>query len=75
MDNVGKGYGCKGLFRLSLSNALKLLNMFAMRMSPIFGIHDFVVLTFGFMTRLAMSLIPKLTNFKSSKCQVCMKES
>jgi hypothetical protein len=54
---------------------LKLLNMFAMIMSPIFGIHHFVILTFGFMTRLAMILIPKLTNVKGSKCQVCMQES
>jgi hypothetical protein len=44
---VGKGYECGGLFCLSLSDlctSLKLLIMFAMVMSPIFGIHDFDIL-------------------------------
>src|SRR3954471_13761106 len=58
---------------LCQTHVLKLLIMFAMIMSPMFGIHESVNINFGCMTRLAnMSLIPKFTTVKGSKCQVCV---
>ena len=44
---VGKGYGCGGLFRLSLSDICTTVinNMFATIMSLIFSIQHFVILT------------------------------
>src|SRR3954471_13458725 len=58
---------------LCQTHVLKLLIMFAMIMSPMFGIHESVNINFGCMTRLAnMSLIPKFPTVKGSKCQVCV---
>jgi hypothetical protein len=47
MDNLlGKATSAEACFAsLCQTYALKLLIMFAMIMSPIFGIHDFIILT------------------------------
>jgi hypothetical protein len=71
---VGKGYECGGLFRLSLSNlCTKVVNHVCNDNESNIWHSRLCHINFGCMTRLAnMSLIPKFTNVKGSKCQVCV---
>jgi hypothetical protein len=71
---VGKGYECGGLFRLSLSDlCTKVINHVCNDNESNIWHSRLCHINFGCMTRLAnMSLIPKFTNVKGSKCQVCV---
>ena len=71
---VGKGYECGGLFRLSLSDSCtKVINHVCNDNESNVWHSRLCHINFGCMTRLAnMSLIPKFTTFKGSKCQVCV---
>src|SRR3954462_4648347 len=71
---VGKGYKCGGLFRLSLSDSCtKIINHVCNDNESNVWHSRLCHINFGCMTRLAnMSLIPKFTTVKGSKCQVCV---
>ena len=71
---VGKGYECGGLFRLSLSDlCTKVINHVCHDNESDIWHSRLCHINFGCMTRLAnMSLIPKFTTVKGSKCQVCV---
>ncbi len=71
---VGKGYECGGLFRLSLSDLCnKIVNHVCSNSESNVWHSRLCHINFGCMTRLAnMSLIPKFTTVKGSKCQVCV---
>jgi hypothetical protein len=71
---VGKGNECGGLFRLSLSDlCTKVINHVCNDNESNVWNSRLCHINFGCMTRLAnMSLIPKFTNVKGSKCQVCV---
>ena len=71
---VGKGYECGGLFRLSLSDVCtKVINHVCHDNDSDVWHSRLCHINFGCMTRLAnMSLIPKFTTVKGSKCQVCV---
>jgi len=71
---VGKGYECDGLFRLSLSDSCnKVVNHVCNDDASNIWHSRLCHVNFGCMLRLAsLSLIPKLTLVKNSKCQVCV---
>jgi hypothetical protein len=71
---VGKGYECRGLFRLSLSDlCTKVINYVCNDNESSVWHSRLCHINFGCMTRLAnMSLISKFTNVKGSKYQVCV---
>lgn len=72
---IGKGYECGGLFRLSLSDFCnKVVNSVNSINNESNVWHSRLChINFGCMTRLAnLSLIPKITVAKSSKCQACV---
>src|SRR5438128_4301818 len=71
---VGKGYECRGLFRLSVSDVCnKVVNHVCTNSESNVWHSRLCHINFGCMTRLAnMSLIPKFTTVKGSKYQVCV---
>src|SRR4051812_23727024 len=71
---VGMGYECGGLFRLSLSDSCtKVINHVCNDNESNVWHSRLCHINFGCMTLLAnMSLIPKFTTVKGSKCQVCV---
>jgi hypothetical protein len=72
---VGKGYESGGLFRLSLSKDCNNAVNNAMNIDESNVLHSRLChINFGCMARLAnLSLIPKFTLVKDSKCHVCVK--
>jgi hypothetical protein len=71
---VGKGYECRGLFRLSLSDVCnKVVNHICNDSLSNVWHSQLCHVNFGCMMRLAkMNLIPEFTVVKGSKCQVCV---
>jgi hypothetical protein len=69
---IGKGYECGGLFRLSLLDlCTKVINHVCNDNESNIWHSRLYHINFGCMTLLAnMSLIPKFTNVKGSRCQV-----
>jgi hypothetical protein len=71
---VGKGYVCRGLFRLSLSDlCTQIINHVCNDSESDIWHSRLCHINFGCMTRLAnMNIIPKFAIVKKSKCQVCV---
>src|SRR6266498_1641314 len=71
---IGKGYDSGGLFRLSLSDACNKVVNNVVNVDESNVWHSRLChINFGCMTRLAsLSLIPKFTLVKNSKCHVCV---
>jgi hypothetical protein len=72
---VGKGYECEGMFRFSLEDFCdNVVNHVSTSVNETNVWHSRLChVNFGCMTRLAdMSLIPKFTFVKGSKCHACV---
>jgi hypothetical protein len=73
---IGKGYECEGLFRFSLSDFYnKSVNHICGSVSDDTSVWNSCLchINFGLMNRLSsMSLIPKFTIVKGSKCHSCV---
>jgi hypothetical protein len=70
---VGKGYDCRGLFRLSLLDVCnKVMNTVDISNESDLWYSRLYHVNFGCLMRLAnMNLFPKFNVVKGSKCHVC----